>query len=106
MIPRWLYPGAGGGGRGGGGKKALAPFPRFAGRQHSPFVAVRAGPLEREKGEGGRGRKEERKNGEPKRAARPMSAVRGRADQAAANFAFLRWLPGPRSVPALAPDSG
>lgn len=61
MIPRWLYPGAGGVGRGGGGKKALAPFPRFAGRQHSPFVAVRAGPLEREKGEGGMGRKEGRK---------------------------------------------
>lgn len=45
----------GGGGERGrrrGGKKgaAPAPFPWCAGQQHSPFVAVRAVPLKREKG--------------------------------------------------------
>lgn len=53
----------------GGGKKGAAPAPFLsrAGRQHSPFVAVRAGPPEREKGrEGGdEGGEENRAGGTP-----------------------------------------
>lgn len=77
------------GSRGGGKKGAVpAPFLWRAGRQHSPFLAVRAGPPERQKGrEGGE------ENRAAERAARPMPTLRGRAERAAAKFASLRWGP-------------
>lgn len=42
----------------------------------------------------------------PKRAVGPMSAVWGRAAQAAVEPASLRWLPAPSFVSVLAPKSG
>lgn len=75
----------------GGGKKGAAPAPFLwrAGRQHSPFVAMRAGPPEREKGREGGDAGGEEKTAE-ERAAHPMPTVRGRAERAAAKSASLR----------------